>query len=187
MRPVAVPASFCLAALAAVSAAGAGAATLDRALSAAAWKKHQLEFHYVGRTSRYSCEGLRDKVRAMLLDLGARRDLSVVPLGCENYRVDAGTAGFRLRIVFFSPVLADDSAKESAARTDARFERFTIASDAFRNIGLGDCELVKEFAQQLLPKLTVRDVKRDIRCILYRPSSSRFFVRGEVLRTGQTS
>ena len=32
-------------------------------------------FFYTGRTSRYSCDGLRDKVRAMLLDLGARRDI----------------------------------------------------------------------------------------------------------------
>ena len=31
---------------------------------AAVWKEQHLNFFYMGRTSRYSCEGLRDKVRA---------------------------------------------------------------------------------------------------------------------------
>ena len=39
----------------------------------AVWKEQHLRFYYLGRTSRYSCDGLRDKVRAMLLELGARR------------------------------------------------------------------------------------------------------------------
>ena len=38
----------------------------------------------MGRTSRYSCQGLRDKMRSLLLDMGARRDLQVTLLGCEQ-------------------------------------------------------------------------------------------------------
>ncbi len=45
----------------------------------AVWKEQHLEFSYMGRTARYSCEGLRDKMRSLLLDLGARRDLT----GCR--------------------------------------------------------------------------------------------------------
>ena len=44
---------------------------------AAVWKQRKVEFHYFGRTSRYSCDGLRDKMRAMLLEMGARQDLRV--------------------------------------------------------------------------------------------------------------
>src|ERR1019366_9472143 len=51
----------------------------------AVWKEQHVSFFYTGRTTRYSCNGLRDKMRAMLLDLGARRDLKIVPLGCEDY------------------------------------------------------------------------------------------------------
>src|SRR5271156_1722496 len=51
---------------------------------AAVWKEQHLNFFHMGRTSRYSCEGLRDKVRAMLLDLGARRDIRVTALGCQD-------------------------------------------------------------------------------------------------------
>ncbi len=50
----------------------------------AVWKEQHLEFTYQGRTARYSCQGLRDKMRSLLLDLGARRDLQVALLGCDE-------------------------------------------------------------------------------------------------------
>ena len=65
---------------------------------------------------------------------------------------------------------------------DARFETFMITSDAFRNLGVGDCELVEEFARQILPRLATREVKRDITCVPFQRSGSRFLIRGEVLR-----
>jgi hypothetical protein len=152
----------------------------------AVWKAQRAEFHYVGRTTRYSCEGLREKVRAMLLDLGVRRDLSIEALGCAAYRAanavaSAGAKGFRLAIAFFAPVPAHRAASSSVA--PARFQPFTITSDAFRNMGVGDCELVKEFARQLLPRLTVRDLRQDITCVRDQPSVSQFFVQGEILKT----
>lgn len=151
----------------------------------------------MGRTSWYSCDGLRNKVRAMLLDLGARRDLQIVPLDCGDTE-RARPSTLRLKIVFSSPALPDAAVKPlhegDLAATDARFEQFTITSDAFRNMGIGDCELVQEFAHQLLTKLVARDVRQDIRCVPDSPSGGggsagprwtgpRFFVRGEVLKT----
>ena len=79
----------------------------------------------------------------MLLDLGARRDLKMMALGCG----DAGRAGVssmapNLRIVFSAPALPDPAVRPlhegDLAATDARFETFTIASDAFRNMGKGE-------------------------------------------------
>src|SRR5450631_2967775 len=52
---------------------------------AAVWKERRLEFVYVGRTARYSCEGLSDKVSALLLELGARRDLKISTAGCNDF------------------------------------------------------------------------------------------------------
>lgn len=155
---------------------------------AAVWKEQRIDFLYMGRTARYSCEGLRDKVRAMLLDLGARRDVKITALGCE----DTGRAGVNsiassLSIVFSAPALPDPSDKPShggdPAATDARFEPFTITGDAFRNMGDGDCELVEEFTHQILPKLATRALKSDIACVPYQQSGSRFLVKGEILRS----
>lgn len=154
----------------------------------AVWKEQHLEFFYVGRTARYSCDGLRDKVRAMLLDLGARRDLSVTAVGCENTadRVRLESQGPSLDIVVSTPALPDAAAKPlhpgDLAALDARFESFTITSDPFRNMGIADCELVEEFARQILPKLTTRDLKQDITCVPFQQSGGRFLVRGKILR-----
>jgi hypothetical protein len=155
----------------------------------AVWKEQHLSFLYMGRTSRYSCDGLRDKVRAMLLDLGVRRDLTITALGCEDTaaRARRGSPDPGLTIVFSSPVLADSTAKPLHAgdlsAVDARFEAFSITSDAFRNMDIADCELVEEFAHQILPKLAIRNLKHDITCVPFQESGGRFLVRGEVLRS----
>jgi hypothetical protein len=148
---------------------------------AAVWKEQHLSFVYMGRTSRYSCDGLRDKVRAMLLDLGARRDIRVSAVGCE------GSLGPSLNIVVSTPALPAAAAKPlhpgDLAAVDARFESFTITSDPFRNMEIADCELVEEFTRQILPKLVTRELKQDITCVPFQQSGSRFLVRGKILRT----
>jgi len=68
---------------------------------------------------------------------------------------------------------------------DAHYEPFTLTSDAFRNYGVGDCELVEEFARDILPHFTARAVKQDITCVPYQASGSRFWVRGEILRAAK--
>ena len=154
---------------------------------AAVWKQQHIDFFYKGRTVRYSCEGLRNKVRAMLLDLGARRDLRIVAVGCEDYgRLPVNSPNPSLHIDFSAPALPDAAAKPlhdgDLAATDARFVTFVITSDTFRNMGIGDCELVQEFARQILPKLVTRGVKQEIACVPYQQSGSRFWVRGEILK-----
>ena len=153
----------------------------------AVWKEQHLEFSYMGRTASYSCQGLREKMRSLLLDLGARRDLEVALLGCdESAPLGRGYIGPRLSLTFSSPALPDASAKPlhpgDLTVVDARYEPFTLTSDAFRNYGVGDCELVEEFAREILPHLSARNVKQDITCMPYQASGSRFFVRGEILR-----
>ncbi|HWW30632.1 MAG TPA: hypothetical protein VNY80_11490 [Steroidobacteraceae bacterium] len=170
--------------------AGAGGVAGNGNPLAAVWREQRLDFFYMGRTSRYSCDGLRDKMRALLLDLGARRDLKVSAIGCDESapRLAGGPAGPNLRIIFSSPALPEATLKPlhagDLAPVDARYQPFTLASDAFRNFGIGDCELVEEFARQVLPKFVTRNVTKDITCVPYQSSGSRFFVRGETLRAG---
>jgi hypothetical protein len=154
----------------------------------AVWKEQHLNFSYLGRTSRYSCDGLRDKIRALLLDLGARRDLRITTLGCNDAAPSArrNALGPSVALVFSSPALPQPIAPPlhagDLAAVDARFEAFSIARDVFRNMDVADCELVEEFARQVLPKLTVRGVKEEITCVPNQLSGSRFLIRGDVLR-----
>lgn len=148
----------------------------------ATWRERRVEFVYAGRGTRYSCEGLTEKVRALLLELGARSDLELVPSDCRDVDRARPPAGQpRLRIVFFAPM---PSAGVAAAGVPlrARFEPFALMSDAFGNLGVGDCELVQGFADQILPRLSVRRVIREISCSPLRPSGNRYRVRGEVLK-----
>jgi hypothetical protein len=154
----------------------------------AVWKEQHLSFIYTGRTTRYSCDGLRDKVRALLLDLGARRDLQTAAIGCEPTAslVPLAYSAPRLNIVVSIPALPDAKPKPlhpgDLMAVDARFEAFTITNDIFRNMGMADCELVQEFARQILPKFVTRDLKQDISCVPFQQSGGRFLVRGEILR-----
>jgi hypothetical protein len=148
---------------------------------AAVWKEQRLNFTYMGRTARYSCDGLRDKIRGLLLELGVRRDLQVTAMSCDDSRpgTRSNSIGPSLSLVF-SAVSVPNAAAQPVV--DARFEQFTIGRDVFRNLDVGDCELVEQFAHQVLPKLTARDVKEDIACVPNQLSGSRFLVRGEILR-----
>jgi len=68
--------------LAALAGAATFAAPVAKAAEPAAWKDHDLVLDYFGFTTRYSCDGLRDRVRTVLLQLGARPDLSISTSGC---------------------------------------------------------------------------------------------------------
>jgi hypothetical protein len=97
-----------------------------------------------------------------------------------------GSLGASLNIVFSAPALLQPKQKPlhpgDLGVVDARFESFTITGDAFRNMGSADCELVEEFAHQILPKLVTRNLKQDITCAPFQ-QSGRFLVRGEILRS----
>src|SRR5271167_4917338 len=64
-------------AFAAESAGGANSGVV-----ASTWQHHTVSFPYFGRTSKYNCDALESTVRAILLHLGARRDLTVTAGGC---------------------------------------------------------------------------------------------------------
>jgi len=154
----------------------------------AVWRPQHMHFVYMGRTSLYSCDGLRDKVRSMLLNLGARRDLRIQAIGCEDFGGAVRISGMTpsLNIDVSMPALADSVPKTThpgETPVAANFQAFTITSDVFRNLGVGDCELVEDFVHQILPKLTVRNLKQEVTCIPHQISGSHFLVRGEFLRS----
>jgi len=156
----------------------------------AIWKEVRVDFTYFGRTSRYSCEGLRGKLQSLLGQLGARRDLRLIATGCEEFgaRPRGGSTPPGARLIFSVPAFADAAPKPlrsgDLAPVDAHYEPFTITVDAFRNMGVGDCEVVEDFVRQVLPKFTIRNLRQDIRCVPYQLSGSRYWVHGEILKAG---
>jgi len=180
---------------------GTPAEASNSATIASVWKQHKLDFHYFGRTSRYSCDGMSDKVRMLLTQMGARRDMKLFSYGCEigHIRLDGINPGLSIEFWAAAPAGAADKvaavpgakpgdakpadAKSDDARLlDARYQPFGFRQDAFRNLDIGDCELVEEFVRQVLPKFATRGVKQDIACIPYQVRSGSYRVSGEVLK-----
>src|SRR6202021_3676646 len=51
----------------------------------AVWTQKEFKFTYQGFTTKYSCDGLHDKMRRILLEFGARKqDLKIGEWGCSG-------------------------------------------------------------------------------------------------------
>ncbi len=180
--------------IAAAVLAGSAAIAADEAPAPAAagtpavWKAQRIEFNYFGRTSRYTCDGIRDKLRALLVEVGARPDLTVTAVGCEPSGDLRHLNDFipNVGLDFSAPALPDPEAKPlragDLAGVAAHYVPFRITTDAFRNMGYGDCELVDEFARQVLPRLATRNLQKDITCIPQQLIGSHYSIRGEILK-----
>jgi hypothetical protein len=174
---------FLLAASLMFAAAAQAGDTAPAAPAGSVWKWQRIHFQYVGYTSRYSCDGLRDKVRALMLALGVRRDLSITATGCWDTRPLNEFAGLVIEFsapVPASPKLVADHPGDLAA-VDAGYHSFKIERDAFRNLDVGDCELIEQFAIQILSKLSVYGLKKDLHCIPHQLSGSRYRLEGYIL------
>src|SRR5215831_17472689 len=62
----------------------------------AVWVPLQLDFRYRELTTQYSCSGLQQRVKSILLELGARPDLQVRNYGCTKLSGPDPFAGVRI-------------------------------------------------------------------------------------------
>lgn len=153
----------------------------------AVWKSQEISFYYHSFRTFYPCDSLNDKVRRLLLELGAGHDLSVRSSGCQLGDQIARAPVVRIRLS--SPVEATPQALAELEKTrskrellarmsggaiaangiDAQFsahwKRLSIARGSGSRLDAGDCELVDAFKRQVLPQLAVRVVKDEVRCI----------------------
>ena len=152
------------------------------------WNEYELDFTYSGFRTFYSCTGLRDKVKYVLEQLGAREDLKVRAMGCEP---GGGVSRFpRAKITVALPMaataenlaeLAKDADKrelvarvrgeryvdpsEEAAQFPAMLETVRLSSRDSRRIAEGDCELMEEISDRLLPKLGFEVTDSNLGCV----------------------
>lgn len=148
--------------------------------AAAAWRQHEVEFVYMGFTTRYSCEGLRDKLRLLLAASGARPGFDVATRACTAPPGHV-TEFPRVRMVFHAAELPAPGARDVGEPVAARWRPVIIARRQPRLLETGDCELVEQFRDRILPAFTTRGVVSDINCIPHQLSGSSFTLKFEVL------
>ncbi len=152
--------------------------------ASAVWVEREAELVYMGFTSYYSCDGLRDKVRRVLNDLGMGAGLKLSARNCirltgpevmPSVRIvaqvpteatpevlaqiesEAGTRELVARVKGVAPV-------EATAQFPAQRRLVVLEADPLGDLQAGDCELVEQLRDRVFPKLGVRVVEDRTRC-----------------------
>ena len=147
----------------------------------AVWTPKELTFVYMGFTSHYSCDGLRDKMRSILLQLGARPDLTVREVPCSGM---AGRPSEFPGVTVNMNVLAPfDAAKSNANATPvpAHWKTVEISTDRDPLREAGDCELVEQVKSRVLPLFNARNVDYRSSCVPNQLQLGGTQIKGELL------
>jgi hypothetical protein len=150
-----------------------GAALADDPAAAAAqpgtWQSHKYTFQFLGFTTTYSCDGLADKLRLLLLAAGARADVKSQPGACASGfgRPDK----FARADLTFYTLTPSDAPADGKSVTGA-WRPVTFANNSPRELGLGDCELIEQFRDRVLPLFNTRNVVSNTACVPYQYSGS---------------
>jgi hypothetical protein len=147
---------------------------------AAAWTQHVVDLQYMGFTTRYTCGGLKSKVKLLLKHLGVRDDVKIVERGCEyGYQKVADFP--HLKITFWAPTIPKQGDKDVGDPVLGVWKPVVIKRDSPRGLEMGDCELVELFRDRVIPKFLTRAVEGDINCIPHQLVGNRINLKFEVL------
>ena len=171
-----------LAALLIGAAASAVAASDPPAASAhelAVWVPMELTFPYRQFTTQYSCSGLEQRVKKLLLKLGARPDLEVHGYGCTQLSGPDPLAGVKIKMNVLEPAGSRPGLAAHWKRVDLLGDRETFAAAA-------DCELIEQTAQKILPLFSVRNVDYHATCQPQSLSAEAVRLKADVLVADQS-
>jgi hypothetical protein len=131
----------------------------------AVWAPKELRFTYMGFTSHYSCDGLADKMRSIVLQLGARPDLKIREMPCSG-QLGRPTEfpGVTVNMNLLTPWDAA-SANATATPVPAHWKLVEISTDRDPLREAGDCELIEQVKTRVLPLFTARNIDYRSTCI----------------------
>jgi hypothetical protein len=160
-------------------AAAEGSSSEPGATEPAHWVKKKLDFTYLGFTTHYSCQGLRDKVREVLLELGARRsDLNVHEIGCTRNLgrpEPAPSVGGTFYVLEPAPSSIEHPVEAAWQRVNVR-----VGTDSLDRAG--QCELVDQVRHTILPLFSTRNVNFKQSCVPYQLTPGGTSLSVEVLK-----
>ena len=151
----------------------------------ARWTQKKIYFTYLGFTTHYSCEGLTDKVRGILLQLGARKaDLKVHEAGCTS-RAGEPTPFPAVQGTFsvLEPIAGDTASSPTAGGevVPAHWAPVNVRFDHNELDISGQCELLEQVRQHILPLFPARNVQFRSLCIPHQLTAGGNSLQAEVL------
>jgi len=182
-------AALCALPLAAVAQVDAPAPEAAATVSAV-WVERKVNFSYMPLTSYYSCDGLRDKVRWILRQLGAKPGFKVRSRGCMEAQGPELFPGVEIVAAFPAEAtpellqqLAGEASKrqlaaratgkpdpvtEATAQFPARVKRVEFASGrtTLDDLQDGDCELMEQLVRNdVFGKFGATVVAGQVHCV----------------------
>jgi hypothetical protein len=142
----------------------ASAAETSALSESAVWVQKEVNFRYVGFATKYSCDGLEDRVRRILLQLGARDDLKMTGYGCMGVNSPETTPGVRIVMHVLQPASA--TAGQTVA---AHWKTVDLLADRDLLDAAHDCELVSQLDRDVLPLFAPRRVDYSAACSVNTP------------------
>jgi hypothetical protein len=147
----------------------------------AVWKPVEIKYSYVGFTTAYNCDSFEQKVRNILLRLGAPEQTRVQANGCidvnrpsRNFFVTINSAAVIPASEAKEP--ADKATRELAERLTgkkdplqtepfpAQWKTVELSRDRRLDLQPGDCELMEGLSKDVLPKLSIKIVSDRVLC-----------------------
>ena len=152
---------------------------------AAHWVERKLNFTYMGFTTHYSCDGLRDNVREVLLALGARKqDLKIQATGCTHLTgAPEPFPGVSARFAVLVPATPDEIGNLGDTIAHAT-QWHTIDLTRLRGFAFdrGQCELLEQLKNKALPLFTTRNLLFHSSCVPHQVSIGDIQFSVDVLR-----
>lgn len=149
------------------------------------WQQHKMSFQFMGFTSTYSCDGLADKLRTLLLVAGARPDVKAEPGACASGfgRPDKFA---RADLTFYTLEPAQGSGASAPGTVAGSWRSVALSAHSPQDLQLGDCELVDQFRTQVLKSFTTQDLVNHTTCIPFQESGSVIDLRFEAFAAPRT-
>jgi hypothetical protein len=147
----------------------------------AVWTPKELRFVYMGFTSHYSCDGLADKMRVILLQLGARPDLKIRAMPCSgSLGKPTEFPGVTVNMQVLTPWDAT-SANATVTPVPAHWRLVELSTDRDPLREAGDCELVEQVKAHVLPLFTARNIDYRSTCVPHQLQIGGTVLKAELL------
>ena len=163
---------------------GAGYAANEAEVQTARWVPKELHFTYTGFTTHFSCEGLEARVKDILLQLGARSDLTVHQFGCTQAAgVPSPFPSVEAKFSVLEPVPADGaSGKDESATVSAQWQTVQLKLEPSPVSESGLCEFIDQVKVRILPLFATRNVDYMQHCVPHQLSARGSTIRLDVMK-----
>jgi hypothetical protein len=146
---------------------------------ASSWQHHKAGFTYYGLTALYSCDGLENNIRSLLLHLGARKDVTVSAQGCPN---GPSVPGRNALVTADFWTLSPSETSNTPQTVQARWAPVAVSATHPYFMDHGDCELIEQMKDLISKNFSLRDLTYRTNCVPHEVVIDDFSIKAQALK-----